>query len=55
MVSFQGAAGVFPRVDSMVSQGRLWVALVPLLFAAACSHRKLPLWQLLSWANCTRQ
>jgi hypothetical protein len=42
MISFQEGAEVFPRIESMVSLGRLWVALVPLLFAAACSQPQAP-------------
>jgi hypothetical protein len=42
MISFQGDAEVFSPVGSVVSLGRRWVALIPLLFAAACSQTAAP-------------
>jgi hypothetical protein len=33
---------VFPRIGSGVLLGRSWVAIVPLLFVAACSHPSVP-------------
>jgi hypothetical protein len=42
MVSFQGDAKVFSRFGSVMSTGRRWVALVPLLFAVACNQPRTP-------------
>ena len=42
MFSSQGDAEVFSRKGSVVSFARRWVALAPMLFAAACSQPTVP-------------